>query len=517
MAKKYDAVVCGAGNSGLAAALQLSLAGKKTLLIEQHNLPGGSASSFRRGRFEIEPSLHELCDVGSEKEPGEVRELFKEFGLKIRWNECPDCFRLVSKWTDTGEPMDVTMPAGIDNFINKMEEYVPGSKPKMKELFELFQEVLDTIYYISSSNGNPDSNYMKEHFPNTLRTGAYSTKKVFDAMGIPERCQNILQTYWCYLGVNLERLGFVHYCAMVHKYVSRGAYIPTYTSHELSQAFIKRIRELGGDVWYNCRAEKFLFNGDKLCGVKTTLGDVECDFALPNINPDIVYGKMVPKELVPERQVKLANARAGKYGGRMITAYFCMDVPAEELGISDYSIFMQGTADSVEAYKGLLEGGDANQFAIFLCYNIANPKASPDGTCICSFTTFASPNDWNDLSQEDYFKQKQWWAEKFLKMLKEKANIDLHGHIEEMSVASAWTFARYLNTPEGSVYGHEASNWDGMMNRLQTLGADYPIKGLRPIGAAGPRSLGYSATYLTGQMMARLALKDMKEWEGGDE
>lgn len=83
------------------------------------------------------------------------------------------------------------MPHGIDNFINKMEEYVPDSKPKMKKLFDLFQEVLDTIYYISSSNGNPDSSYMKQNFPDALRTGAYSTKQVFDAMGIPERCQNI--------------------------------------------------------------------------------------------------------------------------------------------------------------------------------------------------------------------------------------------------------------------------------------------------------------------------------------
>lgn len=93
--------------------------------------------------------------------------------------------------------------------------------------------------------------------------------------------------------------------------------------------------------------------------------------------------------------------------------------------------------------------------------------------------------------------------------LKEYAGIDLTGHIEEMSVASAWTFARYLGNPEGAVYGHEPQNWDGMMNRLQTLGPDYPIKGLRPIGAGGPRSLGYSAAYLTGQMMARIALKEM--------
>lgn len=181
------------------------------------------------------------------------------------------------------------MPHGIDNFINKMEEYVPGSRPKMEELFDLFQEVLDTIYYISSSNGNPDSNYMREHFPNALRTGAYSTQKVFDALKLPKRCQDILQTYWAYLGVDLEHLGFVHYSAMVHKYVSRGAYIPTYTSHEISTAFIERFRELGGEIWYNCRLEKILFDGDKVCGVETSLGKVECDFCLPNVNPDIVY------------------------------------------------------------------------------------------------------------------------------------------------------------------------------------------------------------------------------------
>ncbi|MBE7008652.1 MAG: FAD-dependent oxidoreductase, partial [Ruminococcaceae bacterium] len=89
---KYDAVVVGAGNAGLSAAIRMQLGGKKTLLIEQHNLPGGCATSFRRGRFEIEPSLHELCDVGPENMPGEVRELFKEYGVDLDWVQCPDCF-----------------------------------------------------------------------------------------------------------------------------------------------------------------------------------------------------------------------------------------------------------------------------------------------------------------------------------------------------------------------------------------------------------------------------------------
>ena len=38
----------------------------------------------------------------------------------------------------------------------------------------------------------------------------------------------------------------------------------------------------------------------------------------------------------------------------------------------------------------------------------------------------------------------------------------------------------------------------------------------KPIGAAGPRGDGYSATIICGQLMAANALKDLKEWEGGD-
>ena len=64
-------------------------------------------------------------------------------------------------------------------------------------------------------------------------------------------------------------------------------------------------------------------------------------------------------------------------------------------------------------------------------------------------------------------------------------------------------------------HGYETTDWDGMMARLQMLATDYPIKGLRPIGAAGPRGDGYSAAMLTGQLMARLAIKDLAE-EGGN-
>ena len=512
---KYDIVVVGAGNAGLSAALHCAMEGKKVLLIEQHNLPGGCATSFVRGRFEFEPSLHELCDIGSEDDPAEIRQMMNEYGVKIDWKMVPDCFRIITKYSD-GSPMDVTMPSGKQPFIDKMEYYVPGCRAKMEEYFELLEETMAGTAYISNSNGHADSNVLKKKYPNLLRTGSYPVKKVWNAMKIPQKCQDILSTYWGYLGVDMERMAFIHYCNMFMKYVTRAAYIPAHTSHEISCKMIERFRELGGDVWFNCRAEEFLFSGDRLCGVKTTLGTVDCDYVLANINPDIIYAKMMPKDLIPEREKKLSTARNHNYSARMFTVYVGLNKTAEELGIKDYCIFMADTSDSAKEYKNILGGYDRNNFTIFLCNNITNPEASPEGTSIGFFTSMGNRDEWGDLSEENYVEYKNRYAKKFIKELKDKAGIDIEPYIEEICVATPWTFARYLGTPEGSVYGYETAEWDGMMARMMMLSSDYPIKGLRPIGAAGPRGDGYSSAYVCGKLMARLALKDLKEEAPGD-
>ena len=108
--KKYDAVVIGAGNGGLVAAIRLLQGGAKVLLVEKHNLPGGFATSFRRGRFEFEASLHELNDFGTKDNAGDVRDLFDSLGVtdKIDWMEIPEAYRVIVR----SENLGATMPFG---------------------------------------------------------------------------------------------------------------------------------------------------------------------------------------------------------------------------------------------------------------------------------------------------------------------------------------------------------------------------------------------------------------------
>jgi prolycopene isomerase len=93
----FNVVVIGAGNGGLTSALTLARNGVKVLLLEKHNIPGGCATSFIRGRFEFEVSLHQLSGVGSEQKPGPLRMLFGELGIvdKLELVEMKSLFRVV--------------------------------------------------------------------------------------------------------------------------------------------------------------------------------------------------------------------------------------------------------------------------------------------------------------------------------------------------------------------------------------------------------------------------------------
>ena len=112
--KKYDVVVIGAGNGGLAAAVKVLSAGKTCLVCEKHNIPGGFATSFVRGIFEFEASLHEFNGIQTKENPGSSRLLFDELGVtdKIDFIQLIDAYRLIS----LVEGYDFTMPFGADAF-----------------------------------------------------------------------------------------------------------------------------------------------------------------------------------------------------------------------------------------------------------------------------------------------------------------------------------------------------------------------------------------------------------------
>ena len=110
--KDYDVVVVGAGLGGLSSACNLAKEGKRVLLLERHNVPGGYASSFTRGRFEFEISLHELSGLGDEHNRGPIWRLLEEYGVTKRVEFIPIPTSTAAVFPD----LDITIPIGRANF-----------------------------------------------------------------------------------------------------------------------------------------------------------------------------------------------------------------------------------------------------------------------------------------------------------------------------------------------------------------------------------------------------------------
>jgi len=505
MAKQYDVVVIGAGNGGLISAAVCAKAGLSTLLLEKHNIPGGCATSFRRGRFEFEVSLHELCDYGPDDNPGDVRKLFEGLGAQIQWIPVPDTFRAIIPGPSG---YDVTMPVGRQNFIDRMESYVPGSRPSMIDFFALIDDVRKAMDYTAANAGKADPEVMKRDHPNFLKAGAYSVNKVLKALKIPKKAQDILATYWGYLGADADTLSFVHYSRMLDLYLERSPYIPKNRSHEISLALEKRVRDFGGDVWYNTEATRILTEGGRVCGVEVKGKKIPCKRVISNVIPHVVYANMMDESVIPTAEIKKANAR--EFGSRGFVVYLGLNKSAEELGIKDYTVFLTDYADSVKNRKSMGSIASNNMQATN-CLNVINPDASPAGTSIIYITSIYTEDAWRNVAPENYFKVKNQLARRFVEGYEKAAGIKISDYIEEAEVSTPLTFARYLGTPQGTIYGYLAQSWDGLLQRLQTMYTENTVPGLRFCGGHSVRLLGYSSSYLSGDLAAKLTMKDIKE------
>jgi phytoene dehydrogenase-like protein len=506
--KGYDCVVIGAGNGGLAAAAQLAAAGARVLLLEQHTVPGGFATSFVRGRFEFEAALHHFADVGSPTVKGSVRNFLEDsIGVYLDWVEIPDAFRMIL--TDPGEDLDVTVPYGVQGFIDAIEGAAPGSRESVTNYINLCKEVLEAITYIGRSKGNPDRGVLTKQYANFLKTCPYTMDQVADALHIPERARKILHAQWTFLGPPTSRLNFTVFASMLYLFLTRGSSIPRQRSHELSVALDSRIRELGGHTQYNTRVEEILVKNGKITGVVTSKGDrIETGHVVSNASPTLVYNHLIsPKSEVPEIALRACNARM--HGLSSMVVYLGLDATLEELGLHEYGYFVYANMNTDELYQSFTTI-DAPKVQAVLCLNHALPDCSPPGTSIVSITTLYRPEAWQHVGPRDYVKVKNRVAGDLITHLEQATGAPLREHIEEFEVATPQTFSRYTGSYNGIIYGYEPEPWDSLIPRMMMMmGDDKHIDGLGFCGGNAFRCHGYSSAVKSGETAALLMLRDM--------
>lgn len=514
--KTYDVIVIGAGNGGLAAAATCAKEGLSTLLLERHNIPGGSASSFVRGRFEFEPSLHELAGVGAPDKSGQIEDMFIRMDGNVEWCTHASTFRLVVP-AKAGEKdafvnedgilvtVDARMPVGFENFAKKLDEMVPGSYESCMAAFDLSARMFKAFECMDDFSKIPGS--IKD-LPDIMRMVSHTMKEALDTLGMPKKAQDIFNTYWCYMGSPASQFDFLYYMAVLHSYVENGTGIPKYRSHEMSLALDEVIRRHGGNIWYNSEVTKVIMKDGKPAGVVIN-GEKEVygKYIICNSYPYAVFKDLFDKKDVPEKQLKMLKAR--KTACTLTTVYLGMNKTKEELGIKDYSVFIAPDSDSDKQYEAAQ--GYKSGYCIINCLNEIIPDCTPEGTCQLFLTTMTFGDVMKDVRPQDYKKFKTEIAKDMIETCEKALGISIMPYIEEIEIALPPTFARYLNTPLGTPYGYMLEKWDSMIPRTVQYLGDQPFDNFFFCGATQERGDGYGCAYYTGEKAGGLVVKAIKK------
>lgn len=509
---KYDTVVIGAGNGGLACANVLAKNGQRVLVLEQSHRPGGFAGSFRRGRFEFEVSLHELCGFGRYDKPfGSVRSFFDYLGIsdKIAWADVPEAFRMIN--LNPGKELDVTMPFGIDEFCRKAEEYAPGSEKGMRKLFALGEECRLTVEKIGKPIPTVAKLYALMKKGGFIHTAAYSVDEVLSRIDMPQKAKDIFKAYWIYLDIDTETVSFFHYMSMLNSYIELKSAIPVCRSQELINCLVECLESNSGELWLNSKVVKIDI-ADGICK-KVILADgtqIEADNIVCNCSPHIVYGNLIDKNSAPEIELKKANAR--KFNGRGFVVFLGLNKSAKELGLDSYSYFIYPDMDTKKQHS-LMSRTETNDVQAAICLNAANPEASPEGTCILSMTTLFNSDCWSEVTAEEYFSKKEEFASHMIDVFEKATNIRIRDYIEELDIASPESFARFTGTPQGTIYGYHSQDWDGALQRAMSLAAEAEkgIKNLYFASGWGEKLLGYSSALTAGRDCAVRILRKQEK------
>jgi phytoene dehydrogenase-like protein len=507
--RSYDCVVVGAGNGGLSAAAQLAAKGVKVLLLEQHNVPGGFASSFVRGRFEFESAMHLIADVGPPDNRGSVREFLEDdLAINLDWVEVPEAFRLIL--TDPGEGLDVTIPYGVEDYIEAIKKADPGSGQAVANYVDLFMEVVDALTYLGMSKGNPDRKVLTSKYANFLKTAPYTVDQVARAMRIPERAKKIVHAPWVYLGPPTSRMNFTVFGGMMGKLIAHGGFIPHSRSHEFTSALEARIRELSGRTQFNTRVEQILVKDGQVQGVVTSHGErIVTQHVVANVAPALVYNRLVsPQSEVPEIAFKESNAR--RFAVSAATVYLGLDAPPQKLGLENYSYFVMANMDTDEMYE-TFKTISAPKAQATSCLNNALPDYSPPGTTILAITTLYRPEAWANVKPQDYVRVKNEVAKGLIDHFEKATGAPIRKHIEEIEVATPVTYARYAGVHGGTIYGYEPETWDSLVPRMMGMSEEKHIKGLDFAGGYGFAGHGYSSSFKSGRVAALLALQSLNE------
>lgn len=503
----YDIIIVGSGLGGLTAGAKLSKEGKKVLLIEQHKILGGCATTFKRKGYTMEVSLHEI-DGLDEKDP--KKEVFDELGVfdHVDFIKTPEFYRVVN---GTG---DIVIPDSRKEAIKVLTEKFPEEKTGINKFFK-------TIHAIQKERMRLPMERWKVMLllpivPLLCPTLIINTFKTLgDFLDSTIKDENLKLTLAANLGYYHDdpySMSLIYFSSAQASYFNGGGHYIKGGSQKLSDYLEKCIINNGGKILLKNLVTRIVTKDNKAIGI-------ECELISPRKKEDkkffakkIIVNAAVPnvvsmlsgkdRLLLEKRICKLEKSCS------LISIYIGFKKAPKEMGNKNYSTFLLD--DSVKRLSDMsknAKGPFSNRGIVFVDYSQIDANLTPNGKSYGSICAIDYLSDWDHLSKEAYKKKKDEVAQLYFAKL-EKLIPGIIDQIDYYEVGTPKTIQRYTLNPEGAVYGFSQVPKQAGLFRLPNKS---PIKNLYFASAWTNPGGGFTGAILSGWFCANEVNKSLNK------
>jgi len=429
---KYDIVIIGSGLGGLTAGAKLAKEGKKVLLVEQHDRPGGCATTFRRRDFTFEVGLHEMD--GLDRRDMKTR-IFNDLGVfdKVEFLKVPEFYHFING------RYEITMPHDPEEAIRLLTEKFPEENNGINAYFD---QVLNARKKAKESEGAPE----------------ISLGEFLDSIIQNEDLKLVLLGNLGYFHDDPYSISLNYYSIAQGSYFQGGGNFIKGGSQKLSDYLADFIERNGGKVILKHLVTEIVAENNRAVGIRYMAAGNQPSEIFTACGNDILANAAIPNVasiLLPEEYGKELQQQFDKLepGASLLTIYLGFKKRPKDLGSKYYSTFVFDESIGTQRdIKSNNMGDFKNRSFTFVDYSQIDSGLTHDEKSIGAICCIDYFSDWDALSKEDYIARKEEVADIFIEKL-EKLIPGIQDQIEYYEVGTSKTVARYTLNPGGAVYG----------------------------------------------------------------
>jgi prolycopene isomerase len=454
----YDVAVVGAGLGGLSAAAVLARAGKRVLLAERQDGPGGNARTFQRGAYTFDPAIH-VTAHGFEIEFLDV--YLDSLGL----GETVELITLDHLYAVDVCGSRFMFPVGVEAVIEYLGEQFPGERDGIAEYIRTCAQVTRESQAPPPQVALKDLEAVMAALPMLFKYRTSTLQAAIEEFVQDPEARAVLGAQWPYMGLPPSQLSFMAGTGVWMALMEPGPVYVKGSFQELADALATVVAENGGEVCYGNGAAKIDLDGERVAGI--TLEDgrpVRAPIVVSNADARLTFESLVGLERVPDGFAKrLARMRPS------ISAFLLYSASTLDLGGADLAgeVFVYDHWDHDATWSDVASGGLGGMW--LSVPTLHDASLAPAGEHLVIFTSLMP----YDIGEP--------WAqakERVTEQMVDRVEALLPGYRESITFldsATPATFEEYTLAQNGAIYGWENTPNQTMPKRLPHV---TPVEGL---------------------------------------